>query len=121
MEENSRWDSDAISVNFRLIGDRPVGSTSVESPIVQVAAGAYAKLGVDIGGITISSTDSNVPMALGIPAITISGGGDGGGAHSPAEWFKPVNSYLGPQAVLINILTLVGISGVSTPVLADDF
>ena len=98
-----------------------MGSTPVESPIVQVAAGAYAKLGVDIGGITISSTDSNVPMALGIPAITISGGGDGGGAHSPAEWFNPVNSYLGPQAVLINILTLVGISGVSTPVLTDDF
>ena len=120
-EENSRWNSDAISVEFKLIGDRPVGSTSVESPIVQVAAGAYAKLGVNIGGITISSTDSNVPMALGIPAITISGGGDGGGAHSPAEWFEPVDSYLGPQAVLINILALVGISGVSTPVLADDY
>ncbi|HBW84398.1 MAG TPA: peptidase M20 [Gammaproteobacteria bacterium] len=121
LEENSRWGSDAISVEFELIGDRPVGSTSPESPIVQVAAGAYAKLDVDIGGITISSTDSNVPMALGIPAITISGGGDGGGAHSPAEWFKPVDSHLGPQAVLINILTLVGVLGVSDPVLANDF
>jgi tripeptide aminopeptidase len=121
MEENSRWDSDAISVEFKLIGDRPVGSTSVDSPIVQVAAGAYAKLGVTIDGITISSTDSNVPMALGIPAITISGGGEGGGAHSPAEWFEPVDSWLGPQAVLLNILTLVGVQGVSEPVLSNDY
>lgn len=120
MEENSRWDSDAISVEFKLIGDRPVGSTSVDSPIVQVAAGAYAKLGVNIDGITISSTDSNVPMALGIPAITISGGGEGGGAHSPAEWFEPVDSHLGPQAVLLNVLTLVGVQGVSEPVLSND-
>ena len=120
-EENSRWGSDAISVEFKLIGDRPVGSTSADSPIVQVAAGAYAQLGVSIDGITISSTDSNVPMALGIPAITISGGGEGGGAHSPAEWFEPVDSHLGPQAVLLNILTLVGVQGVSEPVLTNDY
>ncbi len=119
LEENERWNSEAISVEFKLIGDRPVGSTSVDSPIVQVAAQAYAELGVHIDGITISSTDSNVPMSLGIPAITVSGGGDGGGAHSPNEWFEPVDSHLGPQAVLLNILTLVGIEGVSEPVLEE--
>jgi di/tripeptidase len=56
-------------------------------------------------------------MSMGIPAITISGGGEGGGAHSPNEWFAPVDSHLGPQAVLLNILTLVGVNGVSTPTL----
>jgi len=115
--ENERWNSDAISVEFKLIGDRPVGSTSVDSPVVQVASLSYAHLGVEINALTVSSTDSNVPMSLGIPAITISGGGDGGGAHSPNEWFEPVDSHLGPQAVLLNILTLVGIQGVSTPTL----
>ncbi len=118
-EENARWDSDAISVEFALIGDRPVGSTSVDSPVVQVASLAYAELGVEISGVGISSTDSNVPMSLGIPAITISGGGDGGGAHSPDEWFEPVDSHLGPQAVLLNILTLAGIAGVSEPTLLE--
>ena len=119
-EENERWNSESsISVEFKLIGDRPVGSTSVDSPIVQVAAQAYAELGVDIDGITISSTDSNVPMSLGIPAITVSGGGEGGGAHSPAEWFEPVDSHFGPQAVLLNILTLIGVAGISDPVLEE--
>lgn len=118
-EENARWNSEAISVEFKLIGDRPVGSTSVDSPVVQVASLAYAELGVEISSVNVSSTDSNVPMSLGIPAITVSGGGEGGGAHSPNEWFSPVDSHLGPQAVLINILTLVGIAGVSEPVLLD--
>ncbi len=120
-EENARWQSDSISVEFNLIGDRPVGSTPIASPIVQIAALAYAHLDVNIAGISISSTDSNVPMSMGIPAITISGGGEGGGAHSPGEWFAPVDSHLGPQAVLLNLLTLAGVAGVSEPTLLDDY
>jgi tripeptide aminopeptidase len=54
-----------------------------------------------------------VPMSLGIPAITIAGGGEGGGAHSPDEWFSPINSQIGPQAALLVILSLVGVDGVS--------
>ena len=118
-EENARWNSEAIRVEFNLIGDRPVGSTPVASPVVQVAALSYAQLGVEISGVNISSTDSNVPMSMGIPAITISGGGDSGGAHSPEEWFAPVDSHLGPQAALLNLLTLVGVAGVSEPVLLN--
>jgi acetylornithine deacetylase/succinyl-diaminopimelate desuccinylase-like protein len=68
-------------------------------------------------GLNISSTDSNVPMSLGIPAITLSGGGDGGGAHSPDEWFSPVDSHLGPQTAFLTILALAGIEGVADPIL----
>lgn len=118
-EENSRWDSDVISVEFALIGDRPAGTTAIDSPIVQVASLAFSEIGVDIQGLGISSTDSNLPMSLGIPAITIAGGGEGGGAHSPGEWFEPIDSHLGPQSVLLNILTLVGIDGVSEPALLE--
>ncbi len=117
VEENARWDSDLISVEFVLIGDRPVGRTPDDSPIVQVAAQVYEDFDIEIQGLGISSTDSNVPMSLGIPAITISGGGDGGGAHSPGEWFVPTDSHLGPQTILLNILTLVGIQDVSSPTL----
>jgi hypothetical protein len=56
-------------------------------------------------------------MSLDIPAITIDGGGDGGGAHSPDEWFVPTNSQLGPQASFLLILSLAGIQGTSAALL----
>jgi acetylornithine deacetylase/succinyl-diaminopimelate desuccinylase-like protein len=115
-EENARWNNGEINVEFKLIGDRPVGRTPTESPIVQVAALAFDHIGIELQELSISSTDSNVPMSLGIPAITIAGGGNGGGSHSPGEWFAPVDSHVGPQTVLLVILALAGIEGV-TPAL----
>ena len=112
-EENARWNSGEITVDFVLIGDRPVGQTPSDSPLVQLTALAFEELGVEFRGLSISSTDSNVPMSLGIPAITIDGGGQGGGAHSPDEWFIPTDSHLGPQASLLIILGLAGIESVS--------
>ena len=118
-EENARWNRNLISVEFNLIGDRPVGETDFRSPIVQAAALAFEQQGVELQGLNISSTDSNVPMSLDIPAITLSGGGDGGGAHSPDEWFSPVDSHLGPQTILLTILALAGIEGVAEPFLEE--
>jgi len=103
--ENTRWDNNGeITVDFRLIGDRPSGSTSVDNPIVQVAALAMAEAGGELQALRISSTDSNIPMALGIPAITITGGGDSGGEHSPEEWFDPRDSERGPQMAWLLVL-----------------
>jgi len=117
-EENARWNNNGeITVEFRLIGDRPVGSTDPQNPLVQVAALALGAVGAQLQGLGISSTDSNIPMSLGVPAITISGGGSGGGAHSPEEWFSPVDSHLGPQLALLLTLGLAGIDGVSEPLL----
>ncbi len=111
-EENARWDNGEISVDFVLIGDRPVGRTATEDSLVQAAALAFDKVGIELQQLGISSTDSNVPMSLGIPAITIAGGGNGGGAHSPDEWFVPTNSYEGPQTSFLIALAMVGIQGV---------
>jgi tripeptide aminopeptidase len=118
-EENARWNNGKIEVDFNLIGDRPVGRTPTESPIVQVAALAFDAIGVDLQELSISSTDSNVPMSLGIPAITIAGGGNGGGSHSPGEWFIPVNSHVGPQTALLVTLALAGIEGLTKPLLEE--
>ena len=118
-EENARWDNGKIFVEFNLIGDRPVGKTSPDSPIVQVAALSFDELGIELQELGTSSTDSNLPMSLNIPAITIAGGGNGGGAHSPGEWFIPTNSHLGPQTALLIMLSLVGIDGVSQPLLKE--
>ena len=116
--ENTRWDNNGeITVDFRLIGDRPSGSTSADNPIVQVAALAMAEAGGELQRLRISSTDSNIPMALGIPAITITGGGESGGEHSPEEWFDPRDSERGPQMALLLVLGLVGVEGTSAPLL----
>jgi len=119
-EENIRWgNGETITVEFDLIGDRPVGITATDNTIVQAAALAFDQLNIDLQQLSTSSTDANVPMALGIPAITIAGGGTGGGAHSPGEWFIPLDSHLGPQTALLITLSLVGVTGVSTPLLPE--
>jgi acetylornithine deacetylase/succinyl-diaminopimelate desuccinylase-like protein len=115
-EENARWNTDKLTVETRLIGDRPAGTTAADSPLVLAAEKAVAAVAsgqkVTLEG---ASTDSNQPMSLGIPAITIGGGGQGGNWHSRNEWYKPVDGYLGPQRALLTILMLQGLDGVTKP------
>jgi acetylornithine deacetylase/succinyl-diaminopimelate desuccinylase-like protein len=119
VEENARWHSDKLSVEIRLIGDRPAGIVAMDSPIVQASQRAVTVLTraprVTFAG---SSTDSNLAMSLGIPAVTIGGGGEGGNWHSRSEWYRPVDAYLGPQNALLTILVLSGLDGVTKPALA---
>jgi tripeptide aminopeptidase len=118
-EENTRWNSDKISVEIKLIGDRPAGIVAMDSPIVQATQRAVAVVTraprVTFAG---SSTDSNWAMSRGIPAVTIGGGGEGGNWHSRNEWYKPVDAYFGPQNALLTILVLTGLDGVTRPALA---
>jgi acetylornithine deacetylase/succinyl-diaminopimelate desuccinylase-like protein len=91
---------------------------AMDSPIVQATQRAVSVITrgprVTFAG---SSTDSNLAMSLGIPAVTI-GGGDGGNWHSRNEWYKPVDAYFGPQNALFTILMLTGLDGVTKPALA---
>ncbi len=117
-EENRRWEAGAVEVEIKLIGDRPAGTVPEDSPVVRVARRAITAVApgarITLAG---SSTDSNVPIALGVPAVTLAGGGEGGNWHSPTEWYKPTDAHRGPQAVLLALLTLVGVDGVSQPTL----
>jgi tripeptide aminopeptidase len=116
IEENKRWNSDQIGVECNLIGDRPAGITAENSPIVAAARRSLtATTGEPNIVLAASSTDANLPMSLGIPAVTIAGGGEGGDQHSRNEWYKPTNAYFGPQNALLTVLTLVGLAGVSGP------
>ena len=119
VEENARWKSDKLSVEIKLIGDRPAGIVALDAPIVQATQRAVAAIArgprVTFAG---SSTDSNLAMSLGIPAVTIGGGGEGGNWHSRNEWYKPVEAYLGPQSALLTILVLTGLDGATRPALA---
>jgi len=118
-EENARWKSDKLVLDIKLIGDRPAGVVAADSPVVQAAQKSVAAVSsgrkVTLAG---ASTDSNQPMSLGVPAVTIGGGGEGGNWHSVNEWYKPVDGYLGPQRALIAVLMLQGLDGVTKPTLA---
>jgi len=118
-EENARWKSDKLMVEIKLIGDRPAGIVATDSPVVQATQRAVTALTraprVTFAG---SSTDSNLAMSLGIPAVTIGGGGEGGNWHSRNEWYRPADAYLGPQSALLTTLVLAGLDGVTKPALA---
>jgi acetylornithine deacetylase/succinyl-diaminopimelate desuccinylase-like protein len=118
-EENARWKSDKLTVEIKLIGDRPAGIVPMDSPIV-LATQRSVTVFTRTPRVTFagSSTDSNLAMSLGIPAVTVGGGGEGGNWHSRNEWYRPVEAWLGPQSALLTILALAGLDGVSKPALA---
>jgi tripeptide aminopeptidase len=105
-EENKRWNGrGAVSATPDLVGYRPGGSTSADSAIV-ITAVAVSKIFGGTGRLGEGSTDSNVPMNAGIPAITIGGGGVGTGAHALTESFDTKDSYLGTQRALLLAVAL---------------
>lgn len=115
-EENQRWGVQSLSVSHKLIGDRPGGQTASDALIVQAAVRANRAQGrkTILGG---ASTDANVPMSLGIPAIVMGGGGKTGGFHALSEWIDLTDAWQGAQTSLMTVLGLVGVRGVSEPLL----
>ena len=96
-EENKRFKGRGpVTVDNAVVGYRPAGSTPADSAIVKTAIAATKLFGA-AGDLGEGSTDSNVPMNLGIPAITIGGGGRGTGSHALDETFNTKDSYLGTQ------------------------
>ncbi|HVO98555.1 MAG TPA: M20/M25/M40 family metallo-hydrolase [Bryobacteraceae bacterium] len=105
-EENKRWKGrGAVSASPELVGYRPGGTTSADSAIV-ITAQAVSKVFGYSGRLGEGSTDSNVPMNMGIPAITIGGGGRGTGAHALNEAFDTTDSVLGTQRALLLAVAL---------------
>ena len=103
--ENERWGNGTITVVKESVGVRPAGETLATDYIVQAAESVTRALGAAIEWST-TSTDSNVPMSLGIPAITIDGGGDGKDAHALTEAFDTTDSWKGTQRAVLIALAL---------------
>jgi len=104
-EENRRWNGRApVTVENELVGVRPAGNTPADSAIVLTALAATKLFGS--GTLREGSSDSNVPMNMGIPALTIGGGGLGSGAHSLNETFDIGDSWLGTQRALLLAVAL---------------
>jgi tripeptide aminopeptidase len=105
-EENRRWNNRGpVTGSAELVGLRPAGSTPPDSPIIQTTVAVSKLFGFD-GRLREGSTDSNVPMNLDIPAVTIGGGGIGTGAHALNEAFDTKDSYLGTQRALLLAVAL---------------
>lgn len=108
-EENARGAGPKkLTVEMKMVSQRPAGVTPADSPIVKAAVAANAALGIKTR-LSASSTDSNIPISLGVPAITISGGGEGRGAHSLDESFDTTDSHIGIQRALLIVLGIVGL------------
>ena len=108
-EENGlRTRGEPLTVDVELIGDRPSGELAEDDSYVQQAAAVTRALGLE-PTFRRSSTDSNFPISIGIPAITIGGGGQGFGAHSLGEWFRNVDGATGVQRVMLILLAQAGV------------
>jgi len=102
--------SEKLKLKISVIGVRPGGKLSADSPLLAAIENADRYLG-NRSRLERSSTDANLPLSLGIPAIAIGGGGQGGGSHSLEEWYDPAGREVGMKRVL---LTLLGVAGVQT-------
>src|SRR5215218_5349171 len=111
-DENTRRSTKEgpISVDLKLIGDRPSGITPVDHPLVQIASAVMKKNGLTPIYVT-TSTDANIPISLGIPAITIAAGGNGSAYHSLKEWtdVDKSPSVKGIETALVVLLAAAGI------------
>lgn len=116
-EENERWGKQMITVDYNMILDVPAGRQPADCDIVQAAWQATACLGIQPRLVPGGCTNTNMPISMGIPAVTLGRGGQEGGVHSLGEWFDPEGTYRCPQKSFVLILALAGIHGETTPLL----
>ncbi|HEU4794886.1 MAG TPA: M20/M25/M40 family metallo-hydrolase [Pyrinomonadaceae bacterium] len=106
-ENNRRRPGDPpLTLQLDLIGERPSGETPADSPLVKIALETTRFFGVE-PRLDQSSTDSNLPISLGIPAVTLGAGGTSGASHTLAEWYDPRDRDRGLKRGLLVILGLV--------------
>ena len=95
----------SLRAEVTVLGDRPAGSLDDGHALVQAAVRATEAVGCTPRA-AVASTDANVPLSRGIPAIAIGAGGSGGGAHTSAEWYDDTNAARGLTRLLRLVLDL---------------
>ena len=105
-EENERWGNRGrLTMSKTIVGNRPAARVDVNAPVVQAAISVTRALDLPVS-LDEGSTDANLAMSLGIPAITIDGGGTATGVHSTAEAFDSTGSWQGTARALLLALAL---------------
>ena len=100
------------------VGDRPVGSQAPDAEICRITEACYESVGRKIEFTGAGSTDANIPLSLGIPAMAICGSGKEGNGHNVNEWFEFTDFGIGIGKIFLLILGMVGVEGQTEPLLS---
>jgi acetylornithine deacetylase/succinyl-diaminopimelate desuccinylase-like protein len=106
---NKGQTTEANSIRFAIekIGDRPAGRLPADSELMTLLEAVDRHLAIRTE-MRLASTDANIPLSLGIPAVSIGGGGEGGGIHTHAEWYDARGRDLGLRRILLLLLAVAG-------------
>ena len=94
--------------SITLVGERPAGELPSASPLLTAMQAVDAHLGIR-SQLQRASTDANIPLSLGLEAISLGSGGSGGGAHTLGEWFDPAGREQGLKRIALLLLLLAGL------------
>lgn len=98
-----------LTVDVDMVGDRPSGKADEKGPLVQRAQAVIQHLGGE-PALGSGSTNSNIPFARGVPAVTIGRGGEGADGHALTEWWRDVNGYRAIQQAMLLTLAEAGLA-----------
>jgi len=110
-QENARAPLGKVAAKIKEIGSRPAGRLASDAPLLAALRQVDAHLGLRTRQ-ECASTDANIPLSLGMQAISIGAGGQGGGAHTPGEWFSPEGRDLGLKRIVLTLARVLHDSGV---------
>jgi tripeptide aminopeptidase len=107
-ERGMSGSANLLNLKINVLGVRPAGEIAENSPLLAALLAADNQLG-NRSRRERSSTDANIPLSVGIPAISLGAGGRSGGAHTPEEWYDPAGRELGLQRVALTVLAVAGL------------
>jgi acetylornithine deacetylase/succinyl-diaminopimelate desuccinylase-like protein len=96
----------ALSFTISRIGDRPAANLAEDSPLLAALRAVDRHLGLRTD-LRLGSTDANIPLSLGVSALAMGAGGEGGAAHTLHEWYSPRDRELGLKRVLLLTLAML--------------
>ncbi|HEX7962102.1 MAG TPA: peptidase dimerization domain-containing protein, partial [Terriglobales bacterium] len=97
-----------VSLEMKQIGERPAAELRKDARVLEIVRAVDSHLRI-VSSRRRASTDANIPLSLGLEAISIGAGGQGGGAHTLHEWYDPAGRDLGLKRILLTVLALSGI------------
>jgi len=100
--------NDALKTSVRSLGTRPAGKLPDDSLLLATIRNVDTYL-LNRSRLERSSTDANIPLSMGIPAVALGGGGRGGGSHTLDEWYDPAGRELGLKRLFLAVVSLAGV------------
>ncbi|MGP8173814.1 MAG: M20/M25/M40 family metallo-hydrolase [Terracidiphilus sp.] len=105
-KSNAAYNRGLLAYTIGKIGDRPAAQLPADSPLLETLRAVDRHLGLH-SDLRLGSTDANIPLSLGVPALSIGAGGEGGGAHTQAEWYSARDREAGLRRVLLLTLAMI--------------